>query len=122
MTDFAQLAIGIDTKDVKNARNEMGKFVKAGADAETDMNRRSASIGRGFAKIAAGVGIAVAAVGSLGVAVRGIAEFEKAMSKVEAISGATGRQLDDLRKKALELCDTSNFGFNFFEAFNGSEQ
>ena len=130
MTDFAQLAIGIDTKDVKNARNEMGKFVKAGANAETDMNRRSASIGRGFAKIAAGVGIAVAAVGSLGVAVRGIAEFEKAMSKVEAISGATGRQLDDLRKKALELGSTTEFsagqaadalGFLSMAGFDASE-
>lgn len=44
-----------------------------------------------------------------GVAVKTTADFDESMSKVKAISGATGEQFDDLRDKAREMGATTQF-------------
>lgn len=55
------------------------------------------NIGKGFT--VAGAGVAA----GLGVAVKTATDFNAQMSRVSAISGATGDQLEDLRKTALDL-------------------
>jgi len=52
----------------------------------------------------------IAALGGLGAAaVKVGSDFEGAMSKVEAISGATGRELDALKEKAKEMGASTKF-------------
>src|SRR5690349_9581895 len=53
----------------------------------------------------AGVGVATA----VGVAVKRFADFDQAMSAVQANSGATGASLDALRKQAIKLGADSQF-------------
>lgn len=55
------------------------------------------------------VGIGVAAIGGLGVAVKTAANFEQSMNKVAAVSGVTGAEFDALREQAKELGRTTAF-------------
>lgn len=64
-----------------------------------------------------GLSMAVGLVG--GMAVRTTAEFDSAMSKVRAVSGATGQDFMDLRNKAREMGATTKFSATeSAEAFN----
>ena len=68
-------------------------------------------IGSGvFDTVATAAGIAASAIGAVGgYAVSVGSAFEKQMSTVEAISGATAAQMDALNEKALEVSATSSF-------------
>lgn len=130
MTDFAELAVGIDSSGVLRGERDLKSFTRQGADTEAKMTKSAAAIGKGWAKMATGVGIALSAVFSSGAVLRGIAQFETSMSKVAAISGATGRELDDLRKTAQRLGSTTEFsagqaadalGFLSMAGFEASE-
>lgn len=48
-------------------------------------------------------------VRAIGTAISTIADFEKQMDKVRAISGATGKEFDDLEQNALELGRTTEY-------------
>jgi TP901 family phage tail tape measure protein len=50
------------------------------------------------------------AVGAFGLAVKAAADFEKQMSGIKAVSNASEKQMDDLRKKALQLGADTAFG------------
>lgn len=50
-----------------------------------------------------------AAAAGLGAAVKTAASFDTSMSEVAAISGATGEQFDNLRKKAREMGESTKF-------------
>src|SRR5699024_8727127 len=52
---------------------------------------------------------ALAVVGGLGIAVKTAANFEQAMSNVKAISGATGKDFENLRSKAIEMGNATMF-------------
>ena len=57
--------------------------------------------------ILAGTATAVAGIGTAAIKVG--AEFDSAMSKVEAISGAAGDELQQLRDKAIEMGDKTKY-------------
>lgn len=57
--------------------------------------------------VVTGAGIAIAA--GLGLAINSAANFEERMSAVEAVSGASGKELDKLREKALQLGADTKF-------------
>lgn len=66
------------------------------------------------------LGVGAAAVGGFAIAVNAAANFEKSMSGIAAVSGATEDQLESLRKKALQLgADTS---FSAGEAAGAMEE
>jgi len=72
--------------------------------------KRSGSAWTSFGKVAAaGAAVAgIALVSFVGASIRAASEFESRMSAVQAVSGATGAELDSLRSKALQLgADTS---------------
>lgn len=54
-------------------------------------------------------GVGVAMVGALGLAVKSSANFEKTISAIGAVSDASGKQLDQLRKKALQIGADTQF-------------
>lgn len=65
-------------------------------------------------------GIGAAAVAGFGLAVKTAANFEKGLSGVAAVSGATGAEMDRIRDKALKLgADTS---FSATEATSAMEE
>ncbi|MGE4321922.1 MAG: phage tail tape measure protein [Sphingobium sp.] len=89
-------------------------FEKGLSDAERELSRstrkmerfgqRIENIGK---RISVGVTLPILAVG--GAALGMAAKFESAMNRVEAATGATGKQLDALKQKAVELGKDKGF-------------
>jgi len=76
--------------DFSKTMSKLNKETKSAFDAV-------GTLGAGFT--AAGIGVAA----GLGYAVKTATDFNAQMSRVSAISGATGEQLEDLRQTALDL-------------------
>lgn len=98
-------------------------LVKVGADI-TDFSRKMAESNKALAEFgranedtfsafkktgAAVTGAGIALAGGLGFAVKTAANFESAMSKVAAVSGATGDDFDALSEKAREMGAATSF-------------
>jgi len=85
-----------ELKDIPGGLEEMaGKLDAAG--------QKMQDAGKAFAPVSA------AAAAGLGAAVKTAADFDSAMSKVGAVSGATGDEMAALRKKAREMGATTKF-------------
>lgn len=69
--------------------------------------RRSGNAWRTMGRVATG-GLALATVG-LGFAVNAAADFEQTMSEVESVTGASGREMGQLEKAALDLGASTKF-------------
>ena len=65
------------------------------------------SIGSGTAKILGGAATGIAALG--GAAIKVGSDFEAGMSQVQAISGASGEELEKLKEKAKEMGASTKF-------------
>ena len=90
-------------------------------ETSSKVNKKLQGIGQGFTaagtKMTLGLTAPLVAFGTASVAVT--ANFDSAMSKVSAISGATGKDLDALRQKAKEMGATTKFtATEAAEAFN----
>lgn len=93
----------------KNAQNSVKGF--------TDRNAQTFD---SFRKVGTAATIAGGAIATgLGFAVKKAADFESGMSKVEAISGATGKELQALSDYAREMGSTTSFSAG--EAAEGLE-
>ncbi|MEH7651787.1 phage tail tape measure protein, partial [Bacillus safensis] len=57
----------------------------------------------------AALAVGGAVVAGIGVSVKTAADFEEAMSKVQSISGATGKDFEGLKKVAMDLGETTKF-------------
>src|SRR5690625_3497189 len=103
MANDILVKIGADITDFSRKMSESNKalsnFGKANAETFDAFKKTGATI--------TGVGTLIA--GGLGIAVKTSANFEQAMSNVKAISGATGDDFDLLRKKALEMGESTVF-------------
>lgn len=126
MTDFADLAMRVDTSDLKEGERAQDSF---GRSAER-MERRTSIAARGAGKAIGLLGVAIAGAFASGAVVRGISEFETSMSRVAAVSRATGRDLADMRDIAQDLGARTEFsasqaadglGFLAMAGFNASE-
>lgn len=94
----------------EKASEDIDKISKSGDGAKESMSKVST------AAIAGGAAI----VGGLGLAVKTAADFEKGLSGIKAVSGATTEQMDGIRKMALRLgADTS---FSASEASTAMEE
>lgn len=60
------------------------------------------------ANVAGVAGLSIA--GGLGLAVNAAASFEKGLSAIEAVSGATAGEMENIRKKALQIGKDTSFG------------
>jgi TP901 family phage tail tape measure protein len=84
-------------------------IAKANTDLDglaTTSDKSKAAIGK-LGTVALGLGAVVA--GGFAVAVNSAASFEQKLSDVKAVSGATGTEMDTLRKKALQLGKDTQF-------------
>lgn len=93
------IEIGYKDKGVKNAQRDMEGLGKSGTTT-------SAALGK-VTRVAGGVGLIIA--GGLAVAANAAANFEQRLSGIEAVSGATAKEMDSLRDKALQLGKDTQF-------------
>lgn len=89
--------IELDAQGVKRGVDEANRAID-GISSSTDRGKASLL---GLSTAAAAAGAAVAA--GFGVAINVAADFEAQLSGIKAVSGATEKEMDSLRKKALQL-------------------
>jgi hypothetical protein len=78
--------------------------------AVEDVTKSAPTAQQGFDKLAKGAAVAGAAIGvGLGIAVKRFADFDKAMSAVQANTGATVAEMETLRQAAIQLGADSVF-------------
>src|SRR5699024_11032436 len=91
-------------KNVERDLNSLGSSMQNTGKKMKEFGDKTTSIGKSVAtKVTTpilGIGLAAAKIGS---------DFEASMSKVAAVSGATGSDLDDLTNKARDLGATTQF-------------
>jgi TP901 family phage tail tape measure protein len=120
MTDFAELVATIDSSGVKRGEDDLKRFTRTAEDTERKTkgatDRMASNFDRSESRIAATLGrltgrlvaLGAAAI-SVGQAGRTLAQFESAMSKVAAITGSTGAELEKLRATAQRLGGSTEF-------------
>lgn len=97
-TAKGRIAVDYDGKGVDQAKRDLGSLDKSARTSSEGLDRVATGTGLAGAGIAAGFGLATK------VAI----DFEKQISAIGAVSGATDAELETLRKKALQLgADTS---------------
>jgi TP901 family phage tail tape measure protein len=130
MADFANLVLGVDTSGLKRGERDLKSFGAQGERTERKVDKFGTSAKRSFNTVALAATAALGAIVSLGSAVRVIAEFETSMSRLGAVSRATGGELEALRDIAKDLGSTTEFsasqaadGLNFLAmaGFNATE-
>lgn len=123
MAEFAELVISAKTEQLKRAKGDLNEttvaagrtdravdktgkaFVKTGAQSKAAAGAMAAGMKKVHVVVAA---LAAAALG-LGTAIKVIAEFETSISKLGAISGATTKQLAEMRDVAKQLGSATEF-------------
>lgn len=93
-TARGEVVIGSDTSGLKDAQRDI-----AGVESSADKAAKRGMDKLGTASLAAGIAVGA----GLGVAIKSAADFEQRMSAVEAVSGASGSEMEQLRNKALQL-------------------
>lgn len=80
---------------------------RVGNDGLANMGRNMQQVGNTVGKVFTGMGLAIGA--GLGAGVVAAANFDTSMSKVQALSGATGTEFESLRGIAQEMGATTQF-------------
>lgn len=94
-----KIQIDYDGAGVARAINDQDKLKRGGPSTAAGLNTVS--------NAALGAGLAIA--GGFAVAVNSAAEFEKGLSNIKAVTGATTSEMEALRKKALQLGADTKF-------------
>lgn len=103
------IPVSLDSSAVGSGLTRLQSFVSGRLSATGKQGGKTlgSAIGKGLKVATVGV---VAAVGAIGVAsLSASADFEKAMNKVKAVSGATGKEFTALRDQAKDLGATTKF-------------
>jgi len=105
------VAIGVDLTDFEKKMNQFQKeFGKLGQQVQ-DAGQQ---IGMAFGAVSAGI------TAGLGFAVTKAAEFEQGLSNIKAVSGATGEQMEQLKKLAMDMGASTKYSAT--EAAQGIEE
>lgn len=98
MIDFAQLSIGVDSRQVRDGARDLDGLTRSAGSAEGSVKRfRSA------------IAMATAAVAAMAGTVQVIAGFDRSMGRLAAVTRATSGELDQMRRIARELGSTTEF-------------
>lgn len=110
MTEVFRIVAKIQT-NAKVAIAELGAVHSAGAKMATKLRASFMKVANFATKIlkVAIVAVGVAAAVMFVSAVKRAAAFEQSMAMVKAVTGATGKEFEDLEKKAKSLGQTSKF-------------
>jgi len=94
--------ISLENSDFKQKMSDARKELDATANSSKNLSRDFSSIQ------AASLGVGAAVLGAIGGSVKVAADFEKQMSRVKAISGATDEEFKKLEATALDLGATTS--------------
>lgn len=101
----------------KSALNDLKVFQSETATSKDKLSAFSSAATSTGKSLTKGLTVPIAGIGAAAVAVT--AKFDAGMSKVQAISGATGKEMDQLRDKAKEMGAKTKFSATqSAEAFN----
>src|SRR5690625_72391 len=103
MANDILIKVGADITDFSRKMKESNQALKGFADA----NKETFDAFKKTGTLVTGIGVALSA--GLGKSVKTAADFEAAMSQVQAISGATGDDFTALRDKAIEMGNATMF-------------
>ena len=95
------------SKGFKSAYNDLKVFGDKSATAEQKVKGLSSAFKTTGSILTKNVTVPLVGVGAM--AVKVASDFESGMSEVQAISGATGKQLNDLKDKAIEMGAKTKF-------------
>src|SRR6266545_6330316 len=94
-----KIQIDYDGAGVARAVSDQNKLKASGGSTSTALKTVSTA--------ALGAGLAIA--GGFAVAINAAADFEKGLSNIKAVTGATANEMEALRKKALQLGADTKF-------------
>ena len=92
---------------LKDAQSTLSEFTNSSNSAGTRFQALGSSLKTVGSAITTAVSLPLLAVGAG--AIKTASDFETSMSKVAALSGATGKDLEDLKNKAKEMGATTKF-------------
>ena len=99
-----------------NTEKVIVQVVVQGEGQLKSLDKQTKGNSKSFLKLAASIGVATAAFGAINKAVsgaiKGFKDFEFQMARVKVISGASGKDFENLKKTALELGRTTFFTAN----------
>jgi TP901 family phage tail tape measure protein len=96
------IKIDYDGAGIVKANEDINKVKKSGESTSAALHKTSTVMAVGGALIAGGFAVAFNAA----------SKFEKGLSGIQAVSGATGQQMDQIRAKALKLGADTAFSAN----------
>lgn len=102
-TAYAELKLKTDgfSAGIKSAQSELDSFKNKANLVAEGFNAAGASITKAGSTLTKSVTMPIVGLGTA--AVKTTATFDQSMSKVQALSGATGKEFDALREKAIEM-------------------
>ena len=114
MTDFAQLGIEIDSRDVKAAETDLDRLARQSMSTERQVSRSADAMSAGFRAVAASAARMAAKLGTAIVsgrffigAIRDAETLERQLLRMNAVISATGgvagRTANELERQAREL-------------------
>lgn len=103
--NYGEAVKGIDEVSSKagGLASSLGKTTQDVGQKITSIGDKMSLVGKSFAPVSVAVG------GVATAAVKTATDFDSAMSKVSAISGATGEKFEELRNKAIEMGGKTKF-------------
>lgn len=108
-TAYAELKLKTDSfsAGIKSAQGELDSFKNKADLVAEGFNAAGASITKAGSTLTKSVTMPIVGLGTA--AVKTTATFDQSMSKVQALSGATGESFDALREKAIEMGSKTAF-------------
>jgi len=98
-TAHGKVEIDYDGTPLKRTKDDLDQVKSKGTSTGAALDKSARVMGRAGLVVAAGIGLAV----------KSAASFEKTISGISAVTGATGDQLDQVRNKALQLGRDTKF-------------
>ena len=96
--------------EVKKTADELENLKKKANEAITAMGNKLKDVGNGFKDASRAIAPVSAAAAGVGIAGLKVAtDFEKGMSEVKAVTGATEQEFEQLRQKAIDLGASTSF-------------
>ena len=109
MSDIVDLGMRVDTRGLDQGKRKTDEFARGVESADKKTTKAAASIRKKFLLIGAAVTAAVGTIRTLGGSISVIANFDKSMSSVEAVTNATATEMRAMTAVAKELGSTTEF-------------
>jgi TP901 family phage tail tape measure protein len=107
--DMAQLGMTVDSSQVRTATTDTHRFGEQGKKTSKTIDTATAGMATNLRRVRGAVTGIIAAAASLGAITSLLGSYDRQMSKVGAVSRATGEEMVKLRKIAADLGSTTEF-------------